>query len=1165
MATPLWSKRYTQQDNGNRPLWAASQKNEEDKPLWARSTRPATTVSSQGQYTASGESGSPRSAINLDDVFYPDTPLQQNQVSPGPRRPYVNPRLPIPEGVLTPQRKPYQVQYQKPDDTFTDIRERMSAKTKDPKNSSFMQGDIYQKPLEEQPGFSGYYTGYTAGLPERFDPETFAKAKEANPLAYNIGKGAGTLTRYATGYMMFGPAIEGIKGLQAINNPFLRTMATEGAKDLIIGSGIGATEGAIQGKSPGEIAKDMPKQLAYDTLANLGFYGAGKAFKALKPIWAKRTVEEAAPAWAKSITMPDGKPFKNIDDAINVQPAKQITGPKTEEGVNAIWKNKDFDQPVKVVRDLGIGPDGRRYVQVQGSNTGIPIDEIQFKDIKPSWVKQEAAPVWAKSAQENAGLKPRSFPETAARGDIATPEFKKAIGEADISYTPINNRETLENAKALIQNNPEKAMQLAKSNVASPESFTVSQLLIKQAQDEGRVEDAIELLETLSRKATSQGQTIQVLSMWGRLTPEGMLRYAQRQIDKVNFAHKGKDLKLTPKVASEITEKMKNIQKMPEGRDKVVETKLVLKLINDQIPATIGQKISSVQTMAQLLNPKTAIRNIVGNVGFAAAENVSDIIGTAIDLPLSKITGQRTKVLPSIRTQLAGFGQGWKEGLEDALKGIDTSGIKTRYDLSSVRAFKGTIGDSLQKLMDIELRATDRAFYQAAFKESLRKQMTIYSAKAPTDAMIEIAHLDGLYRTFQDTNVLTKVFTGLKRSLNAGKDFGLGDFVIKYPKTPANILSRGIEYSPFGFVQTAMNLLKDVSRKQPFNQRRFVEELSRATTGSVGLVGAGSILHRLGIITGRREEDYDLSSIQQLVGLGDYRINTTALHRLVMSGFDPKQAKVQKGDTIMSYDWFQPASINLAMGADIDANNGELTAGTIGSMIGSMTSGIQTLEEQPLVSGIARLFRSGSVTEGVKETLKNMPASFTPTLLNQINQLINNTSRNVYGGEGSTGGLREAYNRVARRTPGLSGTLNPNITVFGQEQQVYQGGSNNLFNVFLNPAFMSKYNPTPEAKLVLDLYEETGMKTQAPRVQEKYIRYEGETYRLTPDEYEKLQRYVGGEVQKAYSSLANNMSFRWLPPEEQIKTMQNILTDIGKEGRNMILRRRLPRINMNNR
>jgi hypothetical protein len=44
----------------------------------------------------------------------------------------------------------------------------------------------------------------------------------------------------------------------------------------------------------------------------------------------------------------------------------------------AIWKSKDGDHSVTVIGDLGIGPDGRHYVSVRNTLTGLPLDELEL-------------------------------------------------------------------------------------------------------------------------------------------------------------------------------------------------------------------------------------------------------------------------------------------------------------------------------------------------------------------------------------------------------------------------------------------------------------------------------------------------------------------------------------------------------------------------------------------------------------------------------------------------------------------------------------------------------------------------------------------------------------------------------------------------------------------
>lgn len=53
--------------------------------------------------------------------------------------------------------------------------------------------------------------------------------------------------------------------------------------------------------------------------------------------------------------------------------------PNTVRMGEAIWKNADSDQPVKIIGKAGES-NGRVYVNIEGSNTAIPLDEIQYSN-----------------------------------------------------------------------------------------------------------------------------------------------------------------------------------------------------------------------------------------------------------------------------------------------------------------------------------------------------------------------------------------------------------------------------------------------------------------------------------------------------------------------------------------------------------------------------------------------------------------------------------------------------------------------------------------------------------------------------------------------------------------------------------------------------------------
>ncbi len=382
----------------------------------------------------------------------------------------------------------------------------------------------------------------------------------------------------------------------------------------------------------------------------------------------------------------------------------------------------------------------------------------------------------------------RGFITTVKQSPKTSSEVARKIAS---NYNPLNNAKTLRAARELIRNNVDEAVRFARDTKApaTANSNAVSQLLVQRAQQAGRWSEAIELVEITAERATKQGQAIQALAMYNRLSPEGILRFAKSTFDKANKINdakkfgRAKNVKLTEEIADSLSKQARKIGKMKDGEAKAIETALMIADIQKQIPAGLGRKLATFQILAQLLNPKTLIRNIGGNTGFSALENVTDVFAVAIDSPLSIITGRRSKVLPSLITQMKGFKAGLRQGVRDALLGVDTMGLPTRFDLPKTPVFKGVVGRNAEKLLNVVLRGPDRAAYKAAYDGSLYNQMKA-SAKGrkgifvgePTERMKEIAHYDGLYRTFQDDNVISRAFVFLKRDvLNLGKDFGMGD------------------------------------------------------------------------------------------------------------------------------------------------------------------------------------------------------------------------------------------------------------------------------------------------------------------------------------------------------------------------------------------------------
>lgn len=616
---------------------------------------------------------------------------------------------------------------------------------------------------------------------------------------------------------------------------------------------------------------------------------------------------------------------------------------------------------------------------------------------------------------------------------------------------------------------------------------------------------------------------------------------------------------LTDDLVNQLTKWSEIIKSLPEdSRQRAVATQQMLKVIADEIPPTFLKKVASLQVLNQLLNLKTFTRNIIGNTAFNILENVNQALATGIDKGVSKVLGSnRTITLPNLKAQVSGGAKGLKEGLEDAILGIDTSNVATQFDLPKGQVFKSFPLKQAEKTLNISLRVADRAFTEAAIQGDIANQIKLAQINGVTpnmDVILKHAKQVGEYRTFQDSTNLGKSFSGIKKYLNlmtGSEDFGAGNLVLNYPKTPANIINRGVAYTPFNYARAVYEAGKGMAGKG-FDQEAFVNSISRATVGS-GIISMGYFLAKAGLLTGRPTSDTDLRNLEKDTGKSGYQINVSGLERFAKSG-NIKDAALQEGDKLNTFDWLQPNAIQLAIGANHALKeDGDLNA--VDAAVEAAKSGVDTLSEQPLISSLATVFgnksrdKSKILSDAAEVLFTSIGSSFVPSALRQSGQKLDNARRNPYDPNTS----QYALNLIKAKIPGLAQTLPVKHGVLGQEQQTFQDGSNTFFNVFLNPSFSTTYKPTPEAKMVIYLNNVTGETKHVPRQLDYKQTMQGLTIKLDAVKYEELQKVAGEMTKQVFVGLANDPNFTAKPANEQVKILGDKLTDIGKQAKILVL------------
>lgn len=578
------------------------------------------------------------------------------------------------------------------------------------------------------------------------------------------------------------------------------------------------------------------------------------------------------------------------------------------------------------------------------------------------------------------------------------------------------------------------------------------------------------------------------------------------------------------------------------------------------------QKISTAQTIGQLLNPKTLARNAIGNELFYRLERINKIVATPIDIARSKITGGQRTVTFRTNNQ-AEYWKNWLRGAKAGWKGVNPEGLSTQYDLypNSFSA-KWNPYTYFEKALGASLKSFDYAGYKRAVNNTIgelatlravneglsgqaRKQAIEKYIREADENILGIADQYGKYMTFQDNNAVSTSLQSLKRWLNkhttGSHDFGAGDLILKYPKTPGSLLLRGLEYSPIGFLKSLYQIGKPILTKgEAATTREITETLTRALVGTGGIAAPAYVLADLGILTGGGSKDLDVKDLEKSVGKQDYSLNITGLKRWVLSGFDKKQAAPKQGDQFISYNWAQPIALSVAMAANVAQSvkqSGETNMG--GAIVAALDGALDSMVGLSVLQGVQRAlttYPGQSLTDKALDVAGQLPASFIPTAWNQVRQLTDNTSRNVY----DPLKLKQFGNQARNKIPGAELKLPPSYDTLGNKKEMYQGGSNNLFNVLLNPAFVSRYNPSPEAEMTLNVIRDTGDESLAPRRAQKYLIVDGKKYDLSSQQYAEYQRRLGTEVKTQLQHLNPN-----LPSDTLGASISKILDKSGRKVR----------------
>ena len=624
-------------------------------------------------------------------------------------------------------------------------------------------------------------------------------------------------------------------------------------------------------------------------------------------------------------------------------------------------KTEDFDKIADLVN---------RY------NNGEISKNEYYEQMRENWQKAGekygTIPEGEKAAEDygvpNAakdGAPTRRYVRTVLETGSLTDSMKDQIGaeilQGNFSYSPVSDESAIKSAdKAIESGEAEKRWKAAiESKNISKKTIAIGERLLAdaiKAKDNARV---LELSAELSDVLTRAGQVVQSARLLKQMTGMGRLVALQRTVQTLNadlakrFGDKAPVIQIDENVA-QIMAESKTEEEIERAYRETVQD------IADQVPATFLDKWNAWRYFAMLANPRTHIRNIVGNTIFIPAVRTKDVIATGIErmAQLGNSEVERTKVA-AVKKEYREFAKNDANSKEvkALLKGQKYDERSQLYEMR--RTFKNNTLEFLTSFNGDLLEAEDLLFKNRHYIHALGSFLQARKAdlnNVSESLMLEArsyAVKEAQKATFNDESAIAnylKSITQIKdKDTTALKVAKIAiDGVIPFKRTPVNIIRRGIEYSPIGLGKALTAGLYDV-KKGKISISEFADGLAAGLTGT-GIFAIGMLLSGLGYVNGGFGDD-DEDKFKKLNGEQEYSVRVFG-----------------KSYTI---DWAAPACIPFFIGVETANSFKDGDGVKLSDFTGALWNSLEPVTNLSMLSGIQNTI-SAAKYSSASETLASI-------------------------------------------------------------------------------------------------------------------------------------------------------------------------------------------------
>ena len=870
--------------------------------------------------------------------------------------------------------------------------------------------------------------------------------------------------------------------------------------------------------------------------------------------------KDSLPSHTKIVALVGSKPLGKLSDNsisnndtsvnTNISENTQNDTEKYSIETESADKTEDFDKIADLVN---------RY------NNGEISKNEYYEQMRENWRKagekygtipegENAAEDYGVPNAAKDGAPTRRYVRTVLETGSLTDSMKDQIGaeilQGNFSYSPISDENAIKSAdKAIESGEAEKRWKAAiESKSISKKTIAIGERLLAdaiKAKDNARV---LELSAELSDVLTRAGQVVQSARLLKQMTGAGRLVALQRTVQTLNadlakrFGDKAPVIQIDENVA-QIMAESKTEEEIERAYQEAMQD------IADQAQPTLLDKWNAWRYCAMLANPRTHIRNIVGNTIFIPAVRTKDVIATGIErmAQLGNSEVERTKVA-AVK----------KEYREFAKNDANSKEVKAllkdqKYDERSQlykmrRTFKNNVFEFLTSFNGNLLEAEDLLFKNRHYIHALGSFLQARKAdlnNVSESLMFEArsyAVKEAQKATFNDESAIANYLKSITRikdkDTTALKVAKIAiDGVIPFKRTPVNIIRRGIEYSPIGLGKALTAGLYDV-KKGKISISEFADGLAAGLTGT-GIFAIGLLLSGLGYVNGGFGDD-DEDKFKKLNGEQEYSVRVFG-----------------KSYTI---DWAAPACIPFFIGVETANSFKDGDGVKLSDFTGALWNSLEPVTNLSMLSGIQNTISAAkysSASETLASIGEDIALSYAmqgiPSLAGSISRTIDPTQRSWYTDKNSSISKfgQEAINNIESKIPGVSYFQALSIDQWGRIKN--RGKlAERLTENFLSPGYYSDIEYDDVNSELKRIIEKTGDTKVVPKKAPTSFNVNKKQKFLTAKEYTTFAAAKGQMSFDYVKEFIETPAYKKLTDEQRIEVISGLYEYAGAKAKTTV-------------